>query len=69
MANVHENAILFTDADMCVKNSNHNYTLYVESMLNGHPIKRMFIDNDASLNIMPMSTFKATKIDNRRLVR
>ena len=69
MANAHENAILFTDADMCVKNSNHNRPLYVESMLNGHPIKRTFIDNGASLNIMPMSTFKVAKIDNRKLVR
>ena len=69
MANAHENAILFTDADMCVKSSNHNRPLYVESMLNGHPVKRTFIDNGASLNIMPMSTFKAAKIDVRRLVK
>ena len=65
MANAHENAILFTDVDMCVKNSNHNCPLYMESMLNRHPIKRTFIDNGASLNIMPMSTFKAVKLDDR----
>ena len=69
MANAHENAILFTDADMYVKSFNHNQPLYVESVLNGHPIKRTFIDNGTSLNIMPMSTFKAAKIDDRRLVK
>jgi len=38
-------------------------------MLNGHPIKRTFIDNGASLNIMPMSTFKVAKIDVRWQVK
>lgn len=30
---------------MCFNNLNHNRLLYVESIINGYPIKRMFTDN------------------------
>ena len=69
MARAHENAILFTDTDMCVSSPNHNRPLYVEGILNGHPVKRTFIDIESSLNIMPKATFEAAGIDIQRLVR
>ena len=69
MAYTHENSVLFTEADMCASNPHHNRPLYVEGILNGYPVKRAFIDNGSSINIMPMSTFKAAKIDMRHLVK
>ena len=69
MARAHEDAILFTNADMCVSSPNHNRPLYVEGTLNGYPVKRTFIDTGSSLNIMPKTTFEAAGIDARRLVK
>lgn len=46
------NKICFTDADREVKYI-HNRPLYVTVIINGFEVKRAFIDNRASVNIMP----------------
>ena len=69
MANGYENAIVFTEADMCTLHPYHNKPLYVESVINKYPIKRTFIDDGSSVNLMLLSTLKAVNIDMKSLRR
>ena len=66
-ASAHKNAIVFTEADMCTPNPNHNKPLYVESMVNGMDVRRTFIDNGSGVNLMPLTTFRALDLDERDL--
>ena len=67
LANTYNNAIVFTEADMCTPHSNHNKPLYVESTINGMLVKRTFIDDGSGLNLMPLSTFHTLDLDSRSL--
>ncbi|EOX99301.1 Uncharacterized protein TCM_007935 [Theobroma cacao] len=69
MTNGYENAIAFTKVDICTSHPYHNKPLYVESNVNGYLVRRMFIDDGSSVNIMPLSTLKAMNIDLRSLRR
>ena len=69
MANGYENAIVFTEADMCTPYPYHNKPLYVESISNEYPIKRTFIDDGSSVNLMSLSTLKAVNINMKSLCR
>ena len=69
MANGYENAIVFTEADMYTPHPYHNKPLYVESIINEYPIKRTFIDDGSSVNLMPLSTLKAVNINMKSLRR
>lgn len=51
------NSITFSDVDRRVPYP-HNRLLYVTSRVNGIELKRTFLDSGASINLMPMSTFK-----------
>lgn len=69
VAKGHENVILFIDVDMWVNNLNHNHPLYVESLANGYSVKQTFIANGSLLNIMPLLTLKAIKINEGCIVK
>ena len=69
MASGYENAIVFTEADMCTSHPYHNKPLYVESVINGYPIRRTFIDDGSFVNLIPLSTVKAVNIDLKSLRR
>ena len=69
MASRYENAIVFTEADMCTFHPYHNKPFYVESTINAYLIKRTFIDDGSSVNIMPLSTLRTVNIDVKSLRR
>lgn len=69
MTSGYENAIVFTKADMCTPHPYHNKPLYVESNVNGYPMRRTFIDDGSSVNLMLLSTLKAMNLDLRSLRR
>jgi hypothetical protein len=51
------NSITFSDADRRVTFS-HNRPLYVTALIKGVELRRAFLDGGASINIMPLATFK-----------
>lgn len=69
VAKGHENAILFRDVNMCIKNPNHNCSLCIKTLANGCLVRQTFIDNESSLSIMPLSILKVIKIDERCIVK
>ncbi|EOY03309.1 H0502G05.11 protein [Theobroma cacao] len=69
MVGAYKNAIVFTEADMCTPHPYHNKPLYVESTINGYPIRRTFIDDGSSVNLIPLSTLKAVNMDLKSLRR
>ena len=69
MASGYENSIMFTKANMCTPHPYHNKPLFVESIINEYPIKRTFIDDGSSVNLMSLSTLKAVNINMKSLCR
>ncbi|KAI8555548.1 hypothetical protein RHMOL_Rhmol05G0180800 [Rhododendron molle] len=61
------NSVTFSDADRKVPYP-HNRPLYITSRINGMELKRTFLDGGASINIMPLSTFKRLGIQDNRIV-
>ncbi|XP_059650167.1 uncharacterized protein LOC132295922 [Cornus florida] len=61
-------AIVFTEEDKCVLTP-HNRPLYVTASLNGVELKRAFLDNGSSLNIMPLEIFRRTGLPSEKLIR
>ena len=57
----------FTDADVQVPYP-HNSPIYIPAMLYDEEFKRTLLDGEASLNIMPLSTFKAAGIPKEKLI-
>lgn len=62
------NLITFTDADRQVPFL-HNRPLYVTACVNSVELKRVFLDDGASINLMPLSTFKMAGIPKNRIVK
>ena len=60
-------AITFTDSDIQIPHP-HNRPLYVPATVHGVEFKRGLLDGGASLNIMPLSTFRATGIPSEKLI-
>lgn len=60
------NKITFSEADMEVPYI-HNRPLYMIVMINGLEARRTFIDNGASVNIMPLSTLRHLGIPEKKL--
>lgn len=46
----------------------HNRPLYVIARINRTELKRNFLDGGASINLMPLSTFKKLEIQENRIV-
>lgn len=61
------NSVTFFDADRRVPYP-HNRSLYVTSFVNGMELKRTFLDGGASINLMPLSTFKNLEIKENQIV-
>ncbi len=66
-AKAHEGAIILTP-DHSFKGGSHNRPLYLEANVNSLSVKRARVDNGSSVNLMPLSTFKAAKIPDRYLI-
>ncbi|KAG8474850.1 hypothetical protein CXB51_031531 [Gossypium anomalum] len=58
----YENFIIFKNVDIYISYPYHNKSLYVESSINGFPIKSTFIDDESSLNLILYSTLKAVNM-------
>ena len=56
--NVHENAFVFIEADICTPHPYHNKPFYVKSTINEYPLRRTFIDDVSSINLMYLSTLR-----------
>ncbi|OMO98613.1 reverse transcriptase [Corchorus capsularis] len=67
MSRAYRNTIVFTEADMCTPNPNHNKPLYMESIINGVKVRRTFVDDGSGVNLMPLSTMYALEIDIKSL--
>ncbi|XP_059638839.1 uncharacterized protein LOC132281121 [Cornus florida] len=61
-------AIVFTEEDKYVPTT-HNRPLYVTASLNGVELKRAFMDNGSSLNIMPLEVFCHSGLPDEKLIR
>lgn len=62
------NSITFTDADKRVPFL-HNRPLYVTACVNSVELKCVFLYDRASINLMPLSTFKMAGIPENRIVK
>ncbi|MQL69832.1 hypothetical protein Taro_002109 [Colocasia esculenta] len=51
--------VTFSDKDMLLPTLYHNRPLYMQGKVNGHELNRILVDPGASINIMPLKTFKA----------
>nr|POE53193.1 hypothetical protein CFP56_13601 [Quercus suber] len=61
------NAVNFTDEDMEVQYPNHKRSIYVSTMINEVHVKRALVDIGSSLNIVPLHTFVAMGISQRKI--
>lgn len=61
------NLVTFSDADRKVPYP-HYRPLYMTSCVNGTELKHMFLDGGASINLIPLSTFKKLEIQKNRIV-
>ncbi|MQL85696.1 hypothetical protein Taro_018222, partial [Colocasia esculenta] len=51
--------VTFSDKDMLLPTLYHNRPLYMQGKVNGHELNRILVDPGASVNIMPLKTFKS----------
>lgn len=63
-----ENKITFSKADREVRYP-HNRPLYVTAIINGIEVWRAFINNGASVNIMPYTVFKHLGMPEKKIVK
>ena len=63
-----ENNISFSKADREIRYP-HNRPLYVTAVINGIEVRRAFIDNGASVNIMPYTMFKRLGLPEKKIVK
>ncbi|XP_059669295.1 uncharacterized protein LOC132314449 [Cornus florida] len=61
-------ALVFTEEDKCAPTP-HNRPLYITSSLNGVELKRAFLDNGSSFNIMPLEVFRRSGLLDEKLIR
>lgn len=61
------NSITFSDADQRIPYP-HNRPLYITSCINGTELKHTFLYGGASINLMPLSTFKRLEIQENLIV-
>ena len=61
------NEITFSDEDMEVGYSDHRRPLYLGASINQIPIKRALVDTSTSINLIPLSTLRATEISKRKI--
>ncbi len=54
---------------MRIDGSRTRTTGYVTALVNGTELKRAFLDGGASINLMPLPTFKKLEIPEDRVVR
>ena len=62
------NAIIFTDKDMEVENSDHRRPLYLMATINGVQVRRALVDTGASLNLIALSTLEAVGLTGRKIL-
>lgn len=63
-----ENKIYFSKADKEVK-YHHNRLMYVTAIINGLEVRKVFIDNGTSINIMPYNVFKQLGLPENKIVK
>ena len=61
------NEIIFSDKDMEVGYSDHRRPLYLAVSINQISIKRASVDMGASINLISLSTLRATGISERNI--
>jgi hypothetical protein len=61
------NKISFSEADKELRQLS-NRPLYVTALVNGYEVKRAFIDNGSSLNIMPYKVFQTLGVPEKKIV-
>ena len=54
------NAITFTDEDMEVEHPDHHRPFYLMATINDVQVRKALVDTRASLNLIALSTLKAT---------
>jgi len=61
------NAVTFTYEDMEVQYIDHKKPLYVSAMINEVHVRRALVNIDSSLNVIPLSSFVAVGISQRKI--
>lgn len=60
-------SFIFTDDDMLAPNPFHTRSLYVKAEMNGVVVKRVMVDPDSAVNLIPMSTVEALGIPKENI--
>ena len=61
------NAVNFTNKDMEVQYPDHKRSMYVSTMINKVHVRRALVDTGSSLNVVPLRTFVAMGISQRKI--
>lgn len=62
-------SVIFTDDDMLTPNPFHKRSFYVEAEMNRVAVKRVMVDPDSTVNLIPMSTRHSKRKDWRSTYR
>ena len=61
------NVVTFTDENMEVQYSDHRRPLYVSAVIKDVQVRRALVDTGSCLNLIPLSTFKAANIPQKKI--
>lgn len=64
---IHTASITFTDDDLLLGTTDHNWPLYITGMIDSAKINRILIDPRSSINIMSLRKLRNLSLDTQHL--